>query len=269
MRRAAATATTCCAPGAASTRRDAAPRARSRCSSTTRARSRSRWRPRPSHGAGHRGSPARDSGRAGVAAAARAAPGRREERCELCGEPIPPEHRHLLDLDDARAAVRLPGVLAAVRPPGGRRRALPARPRPPRCASTTSSSTTPRGRSCASRSTWRSSSTARAEQRVVAFYPSPMGPTESLLELDAWEALEAANPVLAELEPDVEALLVNRARGARRALARADRRLLRARRPDPHALARLRPAARRSGRRSTRFFDELDRRARRDRAGEE
>ena len=42
-----------------------------------------------------------------------------------------------------------------------------------------------------------------------------MGATESLLELDAWEALEAANPVLATLEPDVEALLVNRARGAR------------------------------------------------------
>jgi hypothetical protein len=50
---------------------------------------------------------------------------------------------------------------------------------------------------------------------VVAYYPSPMGPTESLLDLDAWEELEADNPVLATLEPDVEALLVNRARGAR------------------------------------------------------
>jgi hypothetical protein len=52
--------------------------------------------------------------------------------------------------------------------------------------------------------------------RVMAFYPSPMGATESQLELDAWSQLEADNPVLAELEPDVEALLVNRARGARR-----------------------------------------------------
>jgi hypothetical protein len=52
-------------------------------------------------------------------------------------------------------------------------------------------------------------------ERVLAFYPSPMGPTESLLELDAWAELEAANPVLGELEPDVEALLVNRARGRR------------------------------------------------------
>jgi len=52
-------------------------------------------------------------------------------------------------------------------------------------------------------------------ERVVAFYPSPMGATESLLELDAWVELERANPVLRSMEPDVEALLINRARGAR------------------------------------------------------
>jgi hypothetical protein len=43
-----------------------------------------------------------------------------------------------------------------------------------------------------------------------------MGATESLLGLEAWEALEGANPVLRTLEADVEALLVDRARGARR-----------------------------------------------------
>ena len=31
-----------------------------------------------------------------------------------------------------------------------------------------------------------------------------------LLGLEAWEELEAANPILREMEPDVEALLVNR-----------------------------------------------------------
>jgi hypothetical protein len=51
-------------------------------------------------------------------------------------------------------------------------------------------------------------------ERTVAFYPSPMGATESLLELDSWEALEQANPVLFSMQRDVEALLVNRARGA-------------------------------------------------------
>ena len=50
--------------------------------------------------------------------------------------------------------------------------------------------------------------------KVVAYYPSPMGPTESLLELQTWEELEADNPVLRDMERDVEALLVNRARGA-------------------------------------------------------
>ncbi len=45
--------------------------------------------------------------------------------------------------------------------------------------------------------------------RVLALYPSPAGATESLLELEAWQSLVADNPVLARLEPDVEALLVN------------------------------------------------------------
>jgi hypothetical protein len=53
--------------------------------------------------------------------------------------------------------------------------------------------------------------------KMVALYPSPGGPTESLLSLDAWEDIEQANPVLKKMESDVAALLVNRvglARGA-------------------------------------------------------
>ena len=46
------------------------------------------------------------------------------------------------------------------------------------------------------------------EDRVVAFYPSPAGATESLLPLDAWDRLAAANPELADIDSDVEALLV-------------------------------------------------------------
>jgi hypothetical protein len=49
-----------------------------------------------------------------------------------------------------------------------------------------------------------------ASGKVQAFFPSPAGATESLLTLDAWEALAAENPVLRVLEADVEALLVNR-----------------------------------------------------------
>jgi uncharacterized protein DUF5947 len=52
-----------------------------------------------------------------------------------------------------------------------------------------------------------------AAGRVMAFYPSPMGATESRLELTAWEEIARANPLLETMEPDVEALLVNRAGG--------------------------------------------------------
>ncbi len=46
--------------------------------------------------------------------------------------------------------------------------------------------------------------------RVVAFYPSPAGATESLLPLETWNDIVHANPVLRVMESDVEALLVNR-----------------------------------------------------------
>ena len=48
------------------------------------------------------------------------------------------------------------------------------------------------------------------EGRVIAFYPSPAGAVESLLTLDAWNAIVEDNPELRQLRPDVEALLVNR-----------------------------------------------------------
>jgi hypothetical protein len=47
--------------------------------------------------------------------------------------------------------------------------------------------------------------------RVTARYPSVAGTIESALALPAWDALVAANPVLAGLQPNVEALLVRRA----------------------------------------------------------
>ena len=50
------------------------------------------------------------------------------------------------------------------------------------------------------------------QQRMVACYPSPAGATESLLELETWTDIRARCPALAGLEPDVEALLVNRTR---------------------------------------------------------
>lgn len=48
------------------------------------------------------------------------------------------------------------------------------------------------------------------ERRIVALYPSPAGATESLLALEVWEDIVKDNPMLSEMTPDVEALLVNR-----------------------------------------------------------
>ena len=60
--------------------------------------------------------------------------------------------------------------------------------------------------------------------RMTALYPGPAGPTESLLALEAWDHIASRNPVLRELEPDVEALLVNRVGAARKyCLAPVDR----------------------------------------------
>ena len=46
--------------------------------------------------------------------------------------------------------------------------------------------------------------------KVIALYPSPAGPTESLLSLETWDDIERSNPILKTMKPDVTALLVNR-----------------------------------------------------------
>jgi hypothetical protein len=51
--------------------------------------------------------------------------------------------------------------------------------------------------------------------KTVAVYPSPAGPTESQLDLGAWADLAEDNPALKHMEPDTEALLVNRVGDAR------------------------------------------------------
>jgi hypothetical protein len=146
----------------------------------------------------------------------RAAAGQEQalERCELCGEPIPPEHRHLIDLDSRELmctcqACRI--LFDSGAAGGGHFKLVPERRlRLPGFVMDDV--------------TWEELRIPvdmafffrhSGEGRVVAYYPSPAGPTESLLELDAWAQIEAANPALGVMEADVEALLVNRSRGAR------------------------------------------------------
>ena len=149
-----------------------------------------------------------------VARRAAEAQGAEIEHCELCGDPIPPDHRHLLDLQsrELMCACRACKILfdrgAAG---GGHYRLVPDR-RLRLVEFELDDVAWEELRVPVDMAFFFHRSDAG---RVVAYYPSPAGPTESLLELDAWEEIERANPVLGALEADVEALLVNRSRGAR------------------------------------------------------
>jgi hypothetical protein len=137
-----------------------------------------------------------------------------QERCETCGAPIAADHRHLLDLASREllCACRACAILFDRDGSGGGHFRLIA----DRRLSVTDFAL--------DEVSWAELRLPvdiafffrhSGAGRVVAFYPSPMGATESLLSLEAWTALEAANPVLRTLQPDVEALLVDRARHGR------------------------------------------------------
>jgi hypothetical protein len=149
--------------------------------------------------------------------ARRAADGREAalERCELCDAPIAADHRHLLDLDRRE-------LLCACRPcsllfdrgaaANGRLRAVGDR-RLRLDGFVLTDALWEQLRLPVDIAFFFDNTPA---ERVCAFYPGPAGATESQLGLEAWRDLVAANPIVATLTPDVEALLVDRARGARR-----------------------------------------------------
>lgn len=129
------------------------------------------------------------------------------ERCEMCNEQIPDEHEHVVNAESRSLMCTCRGCWLLFTSDGagsGRYRAVPDR------YATVEDFTMSGG-------TWDSFQIPvsvafffqnSSLDRVTAFYPSPAGATESLLELTAWDELVAANPVLATLVPDVEALLV-------------------------------------------------------------
>jgi hypothetical protein len=137
-----------------------------------------------------------------------------EERCELCGEPIAPEHRHIVDLQSRQllcacraCTILFDGAAAG----GGHFRLVPDR----RLRLPDFDMDDVRWASLQIPVDMAFFFRNSQAERVMAMYPSPAGPTESLLDLGEWDEIASANPVLETLEPDVEALLVNRARGAR------------------------------------------------------
>ena len=136
------------------------------------------------------------------------------EACELCSELIGPEHRHLVDIPNHKlmCACRPCALLFESAQAGdGRYRTVPDR----RLYIEDFDLDDARWASLRIPVEMAFFFHSSPVERVMAFYPSPMGATESLLELEAWQDIERANPVVTEIEPDVEALLVNRAMGAR------------------------------------------------------
>lgn len=129
------------------------------------------------------------------------------ERCELCAELIPDEHGHVVDLESRAlmCACRPCYLVFAPEGAGGRRfRAVPDRylsfPDFTMTGSQWEAMQIPVGVAF-----FFVNSTL---DQVAAFYPGPAGATESLLPLDSWDTIIAANRDLATLRPDVEALLV-------------------------------------------------------------
>lgn len=159
---------------------------------------------------GSPGDPGKRSAGGDLSRTERAAPG---EACDLCREPLGPRHGHLLDLEERRllCACRACSILFDREAAGGEHyQQVPDHLRVLEDFSLDDATwdrlRVPVGLAFFFHST--------ARDRVVAFYPGPAGATESLLELEAWEEMAERNPALKTLEPDVEALLVNRAWGA-------------------------------------------------------
>ena len=129
------------------------------------------------------------------------------EYCELCRAPLAPEHRHLLEMSTHKIACSCdPCALRFELVLDGRFKLIP------RDVHTLPGFELDDAQ-------WDDLALpidlaflvdSTPARRVMALYPSPAGATESLLTLSAWDALVAANPVLAGMAPDVEALLINR-----------------------------------------------------------
>jgi hypothetical protein len=129
------------------------------------------------------------------------------EHCDLCSEVVPEHHRHLLQADRQVACVCQACSLLFSQPAAslGKYRLIPDR-------------YLYLADFAMSDAEWDSLRVPVGICFVTgarAFYPGPMGPTEAVVDPSTWEALAARYAVLGGIEPDLEAFLVNRARGAR------------------------------------------------------
>lgn len=154
-----------------------------------------------------------------LARATQRAAAARQERCELCAQPIPSEHRHVLDLrsGDMQCVCRPCALLfdrdgaqsGHLRTVTERRMTLDGLPLDEQRWAALG---VPVDMAFLVRSS--------LDGRVRVRYPSPAGATEAALDAAAWwQELADEDPRLPALADDVEALLVDRVRGRRRFLA--------------------------------------------------
>ncbi|MEU3053188.1 DUF5947 family protein [Streptomyces griseus] len=129
------------------------------------------------------------------------------ERCELCGELLPEEHRHLVDTTRRSLKCSCPPCHLLFTRPGagqGRFRAVPDRyltdPDFALDGDGRHRLQIPVGLAFFFRNS--------ALGRLAAFYPSPAGATESELDPATWDAVIGSTRLARLLEDDVEALLL-------------------------------------------------------------
>ncbi len=126
-------------------------------------------------------------------------------RCDFCSKPIPADHKHFADLENMKfiCTCELCAVLQAE---SGEYHQVPERYQylrnfdlperiwlgfriPVNMAFIVHNS---------------------VRKKPVAYYPSPAGATESELRLESWDALTQKNPVLNDMDDDLEGFMVNR-----------------------------------------------------------
>jgi len=133
------------------------------------------------------------------------------EQCEYCNKEIGPRHRHILEIASKKIICACDACALLFENFVGERRLIPRDSRALPDFQMTDAQWESLGLPIGLAFFYRSS----VARKVVGMYPSPAGGTESLLPLRSWEKLETSNPILSELETDVEALLVNRLGTAR------------------------------------------------------
>ncbi len=128
------------------------------------------------------------------------------ERCEMCTAPVAAEHRHLLDTErgEVLCACQACSLLFARDAASeGHYRLVPRR-RLRLAAVSTAALGVPVGLAFF---------VPHPDGVVIAHYPSPAGATQWEVDAPAWRDVVDRRPELRTLEADVEALLVNTARG--------------------------------------------------------